>query len=242
MSLPAVFLARPFAHRGLHDRTAGVIENSAAAFDAAVAAGYAIELDVQMSRDGVPVVFHDNTLDRLTARQGSIAGLTAQELEAVTLDASTDTILPLALVLDRIGGRVPVLVEIKDQGGRDGFPAAVGRDIAAASGPIAVMSFNPCYIHALDGLEVPRGLTTCAAENYGTDLPAEMRERLGRIADWGPGLSFVSQDHRHLDDPRIAELKAEGASILCWTIRSKAEADAALKVADQITFEGFRPD
>lgn len=242
MTLPAGFLAQPFAHRGLHDRTAGVIENSAAAFDAAVAAGYAIELDVQMSRDGVPVVFHDDTLDRLTARQGPVSDLTAQDLGTVILSGSMDRILPLSIVLDRIGGRVPVLVEIKDQGGRDGLPAAVGRDIAAASGPIAVMSFNPGYIHALDGLEAPRGLTTCAADDYGPELPDETRERLGRIADWGPGLSFVSHDHRHLDDPRIAELKSEGASILCWTIRSSEDAGKALNIADQITFEGFLPD
>ncbi len=135
-----------------------------------------------------------------------------------------------------------MLVEIKDQGARDGFPAVVGRAIATATGPIAVMSFNPSYIHALDGLKSPRGLTTCAAEDYGSDLPAETRNRLARIADWGPGLSFVSHDHRHLDDPRVVELKADGASILCWTIRSKAEAGAALTTADQITFEGFRPD
>ncbi|SFH08388.1 Glycerophosphoryl diester phosphodiesterase [Palleronia marisminoris] len=242
MSLPAIFLAHPFAHRGLHDRAVGVIENSSAAFDAAVEAGYGIELDVQMSRDGVPVVFHDDMLDRLTSRRGPVADLTAQELETVALDGSTDTILPLPYVLERIGGRVPVLVEIKDQGARDGFPAAVGHAIAAATGPIAVMSFNPSYIHGLEGLNAPRGLTTCAAEDYGSDLPAETRSRLARIADWGPGLSFVSHDHRHLEDSRIADLKAEGASILCWTIRSKVDAGAALKLAHQITFEGFRPD
>lgn len=241
MSLPATFLKRPFAHRGLHDLAAGVVENSASAFNAAVAAGYGIELDVQMSRDGVPVVFHDDTLDRLTASHGPVADLSAEELGSLSLGTTPDTILPLSAILDRIGGRVPVLVEIKDQGGRDGLPVAVGRDIAAAAGPIAVMSFNPAYVHALQSLDAPRGLTTCAAGEYGPEVPTETREKLGRIEDWGPGLSFVSHDHRHLDDPRIAELKAEGASILCWTIRSQFEADAALEVADQITFEGFRP-
>ncbi|WP_375260721.1 glycerophosphodiester phosphodiesterase family protein [Palleronia sp.] len=241
MSLSAKFRERPFAHRGLHDIAAGVVENSVSAFDAAVEADYAIELDVQMSRDGVPVVFHDDTLDRLTARHGQVADLTAEELGTVSLGASADRILTLSAVLDRIGGRVPVLVEIKDQAGRDGLPAAVGRDIAAAAGPIAVMSFNPSYIHALEGLDAPRGLTTCAADDYGPDLPPETRDRLGRILGWTPSLSFVSRDHRHLTDPRIAELKAEGAGILCWTIRSQAEADAALRIADQITFEVFQP-
>lgn len=241
MSLPATFLERPFAHRGLHDLAAGLIENSASAFDAAVSAGYGIELDVQMSRDGVPVVFHDDTLDRLTASHGPLADLSAEELASLSLGTGKDTILPLSAILDRISGRVPVLVEIKDQGGRDGLPEAVGREIAAAAGPIAVMSFNPAYIHALQGLDAPRGLTTCAADDYGPKIPPEARDKLGRIEGWRPGLSFVSHDHRHLGDPRIAELKAEGASILCWTIRSQAEADAAREVADQITFEGFRP-
>ena len=242
MSLSDPFLARPFAHRGLHDRAAGVIENSTAAFDAAVAADYAIELDVQMSRDGVPVVFHDDTLDRLTGRTGPVAALTAEALRAVTLTGGDDVILPLYAVLERIGGRVPVLVEIKDQHGRDGLAQAVGRDVAAATGPVAVMSFVPAYVHALAGLDAPRGLTTCAADDYGTEVPPETRDRLGRIADWSPDLSFVSHHHRRLDDPRIAELKAGGASILCWTIRDRDEAAAALEIADQITFEGFRPD
>lgn len=230
MTLSAAFLSRPFAHRGLHDRGRGVIENSRAAFDAAVAAGYGIELDVQYSADGIPVVFHDHTLDRLTEGTGAVSAKTAMELGQLQLQGSTDTILPLAIVLDRIDGRVPVLVEIKTQPTL-ALAQAVGEVLAGRNAPLAAMSFDPASIHALDGLNHPRGLTTDAdtVQAYPLD------------DSWTPGLSFISHDHLTLDHPAVTAARSKGASVLCWTIRSQVDADRALACADQITFEGFRP-
>lgn len=223
---PEALIARPLAHRGLHDAGEGVIENSLSAFEAAAAAGYGIELDVQISRDNVPVVFHDATLDRLTGRRGPLAARTAEELAQVRLTGSQDTIPALATVLARVGGRVPVLVEIKDQGG-DVIAAAMATGHICRGAPAAIMSFNRTCIRALAPLAdlLPLGLTTAAAADVAPD----------------PFMSFVSHDHRHLDIPEIDAARRGGLRVLCWTVRSPQEARSARARADQITFEGFRP-
>src|SRR6056297_1261202 len=114
-ALPPGFLARPIAHRGYHDAAAGRIENSRSAFAAAMEAGYGIELDVQLSRDGVAMVFHDTMLDRLTDETGPVRDRGAAALQDIGLTGSRDTIQTLTQVLRAIDGTVPVLVEIKDQ-------------------------------------------------------------------------------------------------------------------------------
>ena len=126
-ALPACFLTRPIAHRGLHDASDGRPENSVVAFRAAIAAGYAIELDVQMSLDGAAMVFHDYHLSRLTGQNGPVAQRPASDLSRIQLSGSQDTITDLEQVLGLIAGQVPLLVEIKDQDGNMGqnVPIAV---------------------------------------------------------------------------------------------------------------------
>ena len=133
--LPAAFLAAPIAHRGLHDRGAGRIENSLSAIRAARDAGYGIEIDLQRSSDGVAMVFHDDTLDRLTDETGPVRARSAAELSHIRLKDSTDTIPTFAEVLAEVAGRVPLLVEIKDQslvmGETDGRLEAAAARVAA---------------------------------------------------------------------------------------------------------------
>lgn len=246
--LPAAFLTTPIAHRALHDRAAGRPENSLAAMRAAIAAGYGIECDIQPSADGVPMVFHDYDLKRLTGISGRIRGLTAAELGATTLLGGDEGIPTLAEVLDLVAGRVPLLVEIKDQDGAMGpevgtLEEAAAKLLATYTGPIAVMSFNPHAVAAFSAAApgVAIGLTTSAytAEDWPL-LPAKVRAHLAPIPDYERlGCSFVSHEAADLGAPRIAELKAKGAAILCWTIRSpEAEAEAR-KIAQNITFEGY---
>ena len=92
IGLPPALLATPLAHRGFHDLAAGCPENSLSAFRAAIDAGYGIELDVQRSADGRAMVFHDDTLDRLTDRSGLVASLTAADLGRTLLCDSDDHI------------------------------------------------------------------------------------------------------------------------------------------------------
>ncbi|WP_374435031.1 glycerophosphodiester phosphodiesterase family protein [Tabrizicola sp.] len=248
VALPDSFLKLPIAHRALHDRARGRIENSPSATRAAVEAGYAIEIDLQLSKDGVPVVFHDEELDRLTHEAGPVSARTAEELGRIRLKDSTDTIPTLAEVLDLIGGRVPLLIEIKDQtmvmGTTDGrLEAATAEALKGYRGDVALMSFNPHSVAHMARLapHLPRGITTSAYDpDDWAPLPAEVCDRLRPIPDYDPtGSSFISHEGRDLGRARVAELKAQGAAILCWTIRSAADEALARKVADNVTFEGY---
>lgn len=110
---PGFVTARPVAHRGLHDAARGIVENMPAAIDAALAGGFAIEVDLQASADGEAMVFHDLTLDRLTQRSGPVGALTAAALAQVPFKATADRMMRLSDLLDRVAGRVPLLIEIK---------------------------------------------------------------------------------------------------------------------------------
>lgn len=247
-SLPDTFLTRPVAHRGLHGP--GVPENSGAAFEAAIAGGYGIELDVQISRDGIPVVFHDDTLDRMTAETGPVRARTWDELCRIPLagGAQDDKIPRLDDVLEAIGPQAPVLVEIKDQTQLPGAPVgdlvqSVGQiaQRAAQQGcQVAVMSFNHLYMAELAGRDLPRGLVGMAFTEGA--LSAEDAARLSNYDLFeSSGACFVSHDKRSLDSPPVHRLRAQGVPILCWTIRSAEEEASARKIAHNITFEGYPP-
>ncbi|MFG6583932.1 glycerophosphodiester phosphodiesterase family protein [Sulfitobacter sp. 1A12779] len=249
MTLPAAFLNIPLAHRALHDLAAGRPENSRAAVRAAVDAGLGIEIDLQLSADGKPMVFHDYGLERLTAEQGAVRLRDASALAAIPLKGGDEGIPTLEEILDLVAGRVPLLVEFKDQDGAMGpdvgaLEAAAAEPLGRYRGDLAVMSFNPHSVRALARLlpEVPRGLTTSAYRPDEWPLPAATCDRLREIPDYADsGSCFISHEADDLNRPRVAELKAEGAAVLCWTIRSQAEEKIARKVAQNVTFEDYLP-
>lgn len=250
MTLPEAFLSRPIAHRALHDRAAGRPENSRAAMRAAIEHGYGIECDLQLSADGVAMVFHDAELVRLTGEDGLVRERTAKELGRLRLRHGDEGVPTLREMLDLVAGRVPLLIEVKDQtrtlGPVNGvLEEAAARELRGYEGPVAVMSFNPHSVIALRDLapEVPRGLVTCDFDPSDHDwAPAgpERLEHLRRIEDYdAAGACFVSHDATDLRRARVAELKARGAHVLCWTIRSPEAERLARAVADNITFEGY---
>ena len=241
-ALPERFLARPFAHRGLHG--AAGPENSMGAIRAAVEGGWAVEIDVQPSADGHVMVFHDAHLRRLTDASGPIRERTRDELRGVRL-ADGSEIPTLPEVLAEIAGRVPVALEIKDQDGAMGpgvgaLEEAVARDLEGYDGPLAVMSFNPHSVAAMARLapRVPRGLVTCGWEAADwPDVPEARRAELREM----PGIEacgFISHDRTDLGSKRVAGVSVP---VLCWTIRSEAQAEEALRHADQVTFEAYLP-
>ncbi|HLQ17942.1 MAG TPA: glycerophosphodiester phosphodiesterase family protein, partial [Tabrizicola sp.] len=198
--------------------------------------------------DGIPMVFHDEELDRLTAETGPVNAHTAAELGRIVLKGSTDTIPTLAEVLGLIAGKVPLLIEIKDQtlvmGPTDGrLEAATAEVLKVYKGDVALMSFNPHSIARMAKLAplLPRGITTSAYDpDDWAPLPVEVCDRLRPIPDYDDtGSSFISHEGRDLARPRVAELKAQGAKVLCWTIRSAADEALARRVADNVTFEGY---
>lgn len=247
-TLPDSFLKLPIAHRGYHNADAGIIENSRAAFVAAIDAGYAIELDVQLSADGHAVVFHDYEMSRLTDVSGAIHTRNRDEIIQITLSGSTETIPTLPEILTLIAGRVPVLIETKDQDGAMGpdvgpLEQSVADALVGYDGPVAVMSFNPHSVITLAALapDVPRGIIS---GRFSADkwllLNEKTRSRLRSIVDYErSGACFISHRHTDLATPRVAELRQAGASIICWTIRDPEAEIEARKLADNVTFEGY---
>jgi glycerophosphoryl diester phosphodiesterase len=244
IALHPSFLTTPIAHRGYHDRIKRRPENSMSAFRAAIEAGYGIELDVQLSADGQAVVFHDETLDRMVGIKDAVLDHTATELGAMRLADSDDLIPTLGQVLKLVAGKVPLLIEIKDQFDTAGkLEAATAKALARYDGPVAVMSFNPQCIAEMAKLapNIARGLTT---DRFDYDdwapLPHDICDRLREIPDYDlTRSSFISHSARDLAFPRVAQLKAKGAAILCWTIRSPEAEAYARRIADNITFEGY---
>lgn len=242
------FLSQPLAHRALHDVAKGRPENSRAAITAAMDAGYGVEIDVQLSVDGAAMVFHDYELSRLAKDSGPIQQRTSADLGHVILRGSDEGIPTLTEVLELVAGRVPLLIEVKDQDGIMGanvgrLELAVAREIERYQGPLAVMSFNPHSVQqmAIHAPQVIRGIVTSSytAEDWPL-LPKGTRDRLRGIPDFDTvGASFISHSVEDLGAPRVAELKAKGADILCWTVKSAAEESKAREVADNITFEQY---
>ncbi|MDS9466706.1 glycerophosphodiester phosphodiesterase family protein [Paracoccus sp. MBLB3053] len=249
MGLHPDFLRLPISHRGLH--SAGKPENSMAAFRAAIASGFGIECDIQAAADGTPVVFHDDDLTRLTGAEGLVRALGIDMLSMLRIMGTDEPIPTLAELLAEVAGRVPLLIEIKDQSLKASedigdLSERVAGLVAGYTGPVAVMSFNPHSVATLHKTapDVPVGLTTCGYEGADwPDLDPERREHLAAIADFERiGASFVSHDHNDLDNPAVAALKNRGIPVLTWTIRTTEEEKAARRVADNITFEGYLPE
>jgi glycerophosphoryl diester phosphodiesterase len=250
MTLSAAFLSTPIAHRALHDRTTGRVENGRAAVTAAIKAGYGIEIDVQASADNIAMVFHDYQLDRLTHETGQVRARSAQMLRTIGLRDSVETIPTLAEILALVAGQVPLLIEIKDQDGALGpdvgpLEDSVAQDLQDYVGEVAVMSFNPHSVAAMakHAPGLARGLTT---ETFNTDewsnLSLARCTHLSQIVDFDAvGATFISHSARDLGHPAVAALKAKGVPVLCWTIRSAQAEQTARKIADNITFEGYTP-
>jgi glycerophosphoryl diester phosphodiesterase len=228
----AELIARPFAHRGLHGR--GILENSRAAFEAAIAAGHGIELDVQVSRDGQALVIHDYELDRLTEGTGRICGMVAAELEKIRLRGGNETIPTLREVLKLVAGRAALLIEVKSPGRRvDALSRAVRDALAGYEGAVAVMSFNPEIGRwfARDAPQVLRGLVV-------TEAGKRWRGRFARhLALWRCNPDFLAYDIRDLPSRFAGAQRARGLPVLTWTCRTDEQRARAAAHADQIIYE-----
>ncbi|MEP3332726.1 glycerophosphodiester phosphodiesterase family protein [Sedimentitalea sp.] len=247
--LPKAFVNTALAHRALHDISDGRPENSRAAIRAAIASGYGIEIDLQLTADAQALVFHDYELSRLTEENGPVRRLTANEACQVPLKhGDGETIPTLPEILEIVKGQIPLLIEIKDQDGGMGADVGLLEQATATAldgyrGPVAVMSFNPHSVGKMAELapDLPRGLVTCGFDPAEWPLPVTTCERLRTIPDFRTSqASFISHDKADLSSPRVAELRAAGTPVLCWTIRSPTEEAEARRFADNVTFEGYQ--
>ena len=240
--------ARPIAHRGLHDAVAGVVENTASAFTAAIAGGYAIETDVQISADGEAMVHHDDALGRLTEGSEALARMSAAAIKAVRFKATADHVLTLHELCELTAGRVPLVVEIKSRFDGDLRLAARAAEILSAyKGPAAVMSFDPAPIAAIrrSAPRLPRGIV---AERHYTHhewdrLSAAEKFRLAHLLH-APRTRphFIAYSVKDLPAPAPWLARhVFGMPLLTWTVRSEHDRQTAARHADQMIFEGFRP-
>jgi glycerophosphoryl diester phosphodiesterase len=215
----AFLKGRRFAHRGFHG--GGIVENSRTAFLAAIARGDGIELDVQASRDGVAIVFHDYELGRLTDAQGALAARDAADLARIRLKGAEETLPSLGDVLGLVAGRVPLLIEVKSRDRRPARLCAAVRDaLAGYAGPAAVMSFNPEVGRwfAAYAPEVVRGLVVTEEDKKGLRGAWERH-----LALWRAKPDFLAYDVRDLPSSFAATQRARGLPVLSWTVRSDAD-------------------
>ena len=228
MNLPPRLLDVPLAHRGLW-RTGAAPENSLAAFEAACTAGYGIELDVRLSADGQAIVFHDESLERMTAESGLVEEYPADALTALRLMGSDQSIPTLRQALGLIGDRALVLVELKTPPGQEGLlEARVAELLANHRGPVGVLSFNPDALGwlARHRFAMPRGLNARTL--------AQLQAATVACAD------FLSVSQELAADPAVQAWRRSGKAV-AWTVRSAVEQAALEGLADNVIFEGFAP-
>lgn len=243
--LDQAFLSCPIAHRGMHDFANGVVENSFSAFARAIRYNYPIECDLQCTFDDMAVVFHDETLDRMTDQKGFVNEKTLSEITQIKLKNSIDKIQSLKEFLAQINGSVPLLIEIKDQSGElgpklGGFINDIISTLKLYNGIFAIMSFNPHVISHLRQ-QWPGACLGLTTDNFShhewENVPRDRVNRLNKLSEVdGLEIDFISHNWlffnsvKHINLPKI-----------CWTIRNQEQADTALKFADNITFEGYMP-
>jgi glycerophosphoryl diester phosphodiesterase len=247
--------ARPIAHRGLHDGVR-IIENTASAATAAIAAACGVEVDLQISADDEAMVHHDDALGRLTDGAGALRSLSAAALKAVPFEATADRMMTLGELIDLVAGRTTLVLELKSRFDGDlRLAARVAAVLGRNPGPVGVMSFDPALIVALRRLapQLVRGIVS---------------ERHFRPQDWGPrwgapdGLRMAFRRkylafllHGFASRPDFVAYKVDDLAaiaprvardmfalpLLAWVVRSEKERAMAARFADQMIFEGFRP-
>lgn len=244
------FFQGPIAHRGLHDLAQNRPENSMSAILAAISAGYGVEFDVQLTRDGQAVMFHDATLDRMSDKSGPVADHTLAQLNEIALLGTSDHIPALDDVVTLLRANdCPALIEIKPQPSPErthALACAVAKTIGANTGTLSVMSFDPASMTQMQKIapHIPRGLV---AQHF---TPQEAQEEFG-LEDAVPlsnlalfeevGASFASYRWQDLPHPAFAELRKNGWPVFCWTIKSAQEAQKVDEFVDNITFENYLP-
>jgi glycerophosphoryl diester phosphodiesterase len=237
---------KPIAHRGLHNWKKGIVENCEGAFAAAIKHCYAIECDLELTKDGEAVVFHDDEIDRLMDGKGMVKSFTTKELKKKEYRQGKDQIQTLAELLEQVDGRTTLVIEIKSLWDKDMTLTHRALDVLADyDGPYAVMSFDPHIVACVaerSSITV-RGITADRVVDPYYDmlsLPRRLEmQSFSHLPRSKP--HFVSFDAAGLPFAVVSEIRERGHPVICWTIRSQEQASQALRYADQITFENYNP-
>ena len=230
----------PIAHRGLHQGHQ-IPENSMAAFEAAIAANHPIELDIQLLADGQIAVFHDKDLRRLTGQSGSIFEQTLGTLPSFRLFDSDQTIPSLADVLSLINGRVPLLVELKNEGQVGPLESALHESLKGYRGEVAIQAFNPFSLRWFKR-NAPSIIRGQLASNFkGEKLALHNKFLLSNLLmNWASEPHFIAYDLRALPGwATTFNRRVFNTPLIAWTVRTEAEKNLALAVADNYIFDAF---
>jgi glycerophosphoryl diester phosphodiesterase len=241
---------RPVAHRGYHDKSLGRIENTASAFEAGLQQGYGIECDLQPAADGTPMVFHDETIDRLMKGTGRVDHQSPTELKRLRYQGCDDAMLTFAELLDLAATRGPLLVEIKSEWTPlpEAFLRSIASQASAYKGPIALMSFDPDVMATMRELapSIPRGLVagnyrSTPGDDWWSDTLDAREQFLLRhmLRAWPVKMDFAAYHVKALPTFATRLLRAYGLPLFTWTVRTPEDRATAELHADAPIFEGF---
>ena len=230
----------PLAHRGLHG--AGVPENSLAAFGAAVEAGYGVELDVQLAHDGVPVVAHDPSLERVLGVEARVEDLTSAQLAELAGDHAAGVVPTLSAALARLRD-VPVMVELKQFSLHAGaLERCTAQLLDGHPGPWCVAGFNPVSLRWFRRRRPDAVRVLTAGPLASVPVPAALRRRLARLRDLSAVAPHaVSYELAALPTPATDAWRAAGGALVAWTAADAEALQRARRLADNVIFEGVRP-
>lgn len=234
-----------YAHRGFHNMQEGVPENSLTAFRRAVELGYGIELDVQLSADGIPVVFHDASLRRMCGVDKNVNELSLAQLKKLRLGQTEEKIPTFEEFLKLVDGRVPLIVEIKMEKRDDRIPEAVNRLLKGYQGVYCVESFHPCALiwYRKHRPDVFRGqlCTNFSKEHENCRLSYYLLGKM--LTNIAARPDFVAYNWVYRTDlSRRICCNVYRALPVAWTIRSQEELDQCRNDFRLFIFEGFYPD
>ncbi|GLQ07685.1 glycerophosphodiester phosphodiesterase family protein [Sneathiella chinensis] len=241
---PGWLTSQPIAHRGLHDSAAGIAENSLSAFRQAMQAGLPIELDVHLSADGLPVVFHDDTLIRMTGDPRAVKQVSFAELTALKLDSGPDTLPGLMEVLQVVNGTVPLVIELKhDPEGPDRLSQTVHEALTGYGGDFSIQSFDPWILQwfRLNAPHIIRG--QLAMKSPPKKMPLHRKFMMGQMLfNRMSAPHYIGYDVRDVHSWPVRRVRRRNIPALAWTVTRQDQLDHARKHADNVIFETLTPD
>ena len=232
-----------YAHRGFHDLEHGVPENSLTAFQRAVDKGYGIELDVQLSGDGVAVVFHDSTLTRMCGVEKKVNELTLAELKELSLAGTDERIPTFKEFLNLVDGKVPLVVEIKMDKKDDRIPAEVNRLLSDYKGVYCIESFHPSALiwYKKNRPDIVRGQLSM---EFWKDEANKDKKYLILLAFLVSNVAsrpdFIAYQHSDYKNLSRRLCKMMGALSVTWTIKSVEQYEKVKDEFDLFIFDSCR--
>lgn len=238
MSKVDFLLHSPIAHRGLH-KGVETPENTLIAFQKAVDNRFPIELDCRLIKSGEVVVFHDDNLKRMCGIDKEIANCTLTEVRELFIKRTRERVPLLSEVLTVVNGKVPLLIEIKNDHSIGKLEKAVLEALKDYKGKYAFQSFNPLRLRWLKkhAPDVPRGILASDFKND-KNISNIVKPALQNL--WLSPIvkpDFISYDFHALPNKNVEKLRSQGIPVLGWTVRKVSESQEALKYCDNVICE-----